>query len=120
MQQASEWDQWVETAFNNIDTDQSGSLDAQELRDFLCDPDGACMTPAAGTTLHAITARIFPQQELACQCQMLCRAVEEAMTGIPHGAGEPGPSLTLEDFKEMLHQAGPENLAIFADRTVTA
>ena len=40
------WDQWVDSAFNEIDTDSSGSLDSGELRVFLC-KDGSCFSPEA-------------------------------------------------------------------------
>ena len=46
VEDASVWDHWVESAFNEIDTDASGSLDSSELRDFLC-KDGSCLSPEA-------------------------------------------------------------------------
>jgi len=33
VEEAGVWDEWVESAFNEIDTDASGSLDSSELRE---------------------------------------------------------------------------------------
>lgn len=52
--EAEKWDQWVEDAFNTIDGDNSGSLDASELREFLF--YGTTMSPQA---MEEVLASIF-------------------------------------------------------------
>ena len=72
MTEAEKWDQWVEDAFDSIDGDNSGSLDASELRAFLF----------YSTTMS-------PQ------------AMEEAISSITSDEGG-SPVLSLSAFKELL------------------
>ena len=57
VEDAAVWDEWVESAFNEIDTDASGSLDSSELRE--CDPaqrGRAAKVLLRATQSHAIAA----------------------------------------------------------------
>lgn len=87
MSEAEKWDQWVEDAFNSIDGDNSGSLDANELRAFLF----------YGTTMS-------PED------------MEEALSSISEDEDGPRLSLPAFK-RLLTGEAAAEDLSVFACRT---
>ncbi len=123
VEEAGVWDEWVESAFNEIDTDASGSLDSTELRECgppqrMCQPLPECvLQPCSCSRAHmSLTPRL-----VRCARRFLCKdgscltpqAVEDAVRGLTASS----EGMDIAAFKQLLSaRAAHDDLHVFAHR----